>query len=682
MLGLISTILFLGAGLTIALAAKCRYLHQVFVVLLVSTAALIIACGYVLSWQHQIDSLFGWVACSGIALLVSLVLSKLTKTDLRGSLTDYYLMSRIQWKKLNRVFGKRNSSPKSKSPFLVRNCRTFGIVFAVTQVAQLLVIFLFPPSHHDSFSYILPRMAHYIQQGDLDYFESNYVALTVHCKNAAVLHIYTYLVMFKSASLVQLVSFVSSILATFCVFGIALSIWKNNIAAMFSAFVFAMLTNNLMIAVTPQLDMPITGFIAASVFCLLTFVDEKKYRWLVFSSTSTAIAFGIKTSALLLIPSLAIIAAVGFWHVAAKAGWQKSVSAFAVALVAFVVAAIIFMLPAGYLDNHNRYEHFMGPEDWRSNHVLQNVTLHERLRIGTANASRYAIHFVSVDGFPGDGKILQRLIRKPLTATFTALGIKVNSTEQVRQPFRAEFFSHAHEDVSFAGPAAYLLVLPAICIVLLRFRSNPIAVALVVAGITYFFAQSYSSMYDPWRGRSFVNLGIFMAPLLGCLCLTRTGTKLDSPTKKGEYVWMGIATVVLFTAINASMFRSTSPAKYLFRPMDRIELLCRCNKRYTERIKRYEELVPPGSTVVLEKGVGHCFQFPLYGETLNRKVVFSEDEATNETIDFRVFSSKRQKPQPSDIALDTGEEPDRFGQLYLRKLNPTDVAHQKQSVTR
>ncbi|MEM7453418.1 MAG: glycosyltransferase family 39 protein [Planctomycetota bacterium] len=673
MSGLISALFFLIASILVALALRARGIVQHVVTTMVSFAFFVVTSGYLLSSLKQIDEPTLWGLCSLICLAGSCFVAAWKKVDIFGAIerTKCAIGLCIAFVVLQH----------RKGGFMTRLCGAFIIAFVLTQIAQLLVICLLPPANHDGHSYILPRMAQYIQQGSLDYFPSNSSSQTVHCKNATVLHIFSYLSTGRNENLVQLVAYCCSILATFSVFGIASVLWRNATVSLLAALTFSMLTSNIMIGVTPQLDMPITGFVAACVFFLVEFSRTNRKTWLVMSVLCATFAFGIKSSALLLIPSLGVIyiaALVPRLKTARRERWLKLGYA---GFASLLVGAFLFVLPAGYGENMVQHGHPMGPEDWRQIHVLQDVSIHERLSIGTTNAARYAIHFTGVDGMGGDGDEIQNLMRRPLAGLFTAVGLDLNSTSNVRRPFELETFYTPHEDMSFWGPATYLLIIPGIIIALLRHRKKPFVVAFVAAGALYFLAQSYSSLYDPWRGRSFVNLGIFLVPLSGSLFVSLNGKTLAKPRWPGKLILSAVATVVLFAAINAAYSRSSSPCNLLFSEAGRIDLLCRDGVEFANRIRRYEENVPPGSTVLIGHGVRQAYNYPLYGEGLNRRIIFPGQEQSVAGIDFLLITDVSESPRQGDIPLDVLDAPGRDGNWYLRPMQSERTAAFQSSLT-
>jgi len=263
MIGLLSFCFFALSGLLLSLSLKPRSGLEFVISTLVSTASIIIVSGYCLSELGGIGSVSMWLACSSVALTVCVVLAVITKAH--RTLTT--LVSRAQLLRLRAAV--RNSF--KANPFYSRLVAAFVVVFIVVQVMQLIVALSFAATHHDSNSYILTRMAHYIQQGSLDYYESCYIAETVHAKNATILQIYSFLASGRQESAVNLVAWLSSLLATLGVFGISRSVWKATLPALLAALVFSLLTNNLMLTVTAQSDMPITGFTTAAVYYMVIF---------------------------------------------------------------------------------------------------------------------------------------------------------------------------------------------------------------------------------------------------------------------------------------------------------------------------------------------------------------------------------------------------------------------------
>jgi glycosyltransferase involved in cell wall biosynthesis len=56
----------------------------------------------------------------------------------------------------------------------------------------------------------------------------------------------------------------------------------------------------------------------------------------------------------------------------------------------------------------------------------------------------------------------------------------------------------------------------------LRVPCNALGIAIVACAFLYLFLQSFMALYDTWRGRSFSNLVVMLAPVCGILAHKRT----------------------------------------------------------------------------------------------------------------------------------------------------------------
>jgi len=357
MAGFASLLLFFFAGFATALSIRAKGIVQLAATTIVMALAFVLLGGYVTSAFDQLSDPVAWLACSAIAFLLSVAALALFGSNPIDQLRSVSETTRT-------LYPDFISSHRHRS-FMVRLCGLFVAAFLIVQCLQVTSCFA-PTSHYDSLSYIMPRMAQYVQQGNLDFYQSNFMAQTVHFKNATVLQVYLFVATGDNESMVQFVSLISSWLAIISVYGIARFVWRNKTAAIFSAVIFSLFVSNLMIATTPQMDMPITGFIGAAVFFLCNYFAERRYVWLSMASLAAAIAFGVKGSALLLAPSLIVIACFGFWQVYRSEGLRKVGLGIGVASVSAIICVCLYMLPAGYLENYDRYESFMVAERSRS----------------------------------------------------------------------------------------------------------------------------------------------------------------------------------------------------------------------------------------------------------------------------------------------------------------------------
>jgi hypothetical protein len=353
------------------------------------------------------------------------------------------------------------------------------------------------------------------------------------------------------------------------------------------------------------------------------------------------------------------------------------------AALASVVAAALFMLPAGYYDNWQRYGHIMGPEGWRGKHTMEEVPSSERLEEGHRNLCRYIIHFVSLDGLPWAANTIQAQLRKPLDVIFSRwMGIDIHSQQYTRQPFEIDDFHSPNEDLSFWGINTLLFIVPAVVLCLRPSYRRSGALVLIIGGVLYLVAQSYLSLYDPWRGRSFTNLGVFLAPLTGVLFLSESPAHPSWWSKiHGRWILLGAGVLLAaYSLFNAGLFRHSSPLvsnpqviafeeKWIFMKRERLWQITRTNPWFYERFARFEQGVPRHATVAI-LDVSSDYNYILYGEGLARTVVFCPKNQIPAEADYLLFNGNKQKILPGDICLDGDEEKNASDELWcLRKLH-------------
>ena len=158
--------------------------------------------------------------------------------------------------------------------------------------------------------------------------------------------------------------------------------------------------------------------------------------------------------------------------------------------------------------------------------------------------------------------------------------------------------------------------------------------------------QCFAGPFDPWRGRYFIAMGIFLAPLAGPLL-----ARVMRP------FWNAYTTLVVLAACLAALtavaWRDNRP---LLPPSEsvfqrtRLEQLAVNRPRYIETIKHYEEIVPAGAVVAicLEP---NSYEYPLFGEGLTRRLIpvnsFQKGvQPIPPEADYLVYNFSRSRPSP------------------------------------
>jgi len=262
------------------------------------------------------------------------------------------------------------------------------------------------------------------------------------------------------------------------------------------------------------------------------------------------------------------------------------------------------------------------------------------------------------------------------------MGIDIHSQKYTRVPFQINDFNTPNEDMSFWGINTLWFIIPAKVLCLRPSCRSPGALVLIIGGVLYFLAQSYLSLYDPWRGRSFTNLGVFLAPLTGVLFWCGTPTHPSWWSKiHGRWILLGAGVLLAaYSLFNAGLFRYSSPLvsnpnevafeeNCIFMKRDRLWQITRSNSWAYERFARFEQEVPAHATVAVL--VSSDYNYILYGEGFTRAVDFCPENQIPREADYLVFNRREQNLLPGDVCLDgkelDGEED--WDELWcLRKL--------------
>lgn len=649
-------------------AVGLRPLDLIFSATILATGGIFVV-GYTLSWFGLLNHTTAWlVGIAGVATLC-LMIRWLRRRFLPGSGEGGVKAQRIPWTDLARQVRAEFSA----APLYGALSLMLLLALVAVQMAQLLIAIRLAPANYDSLTYIMPRMAYYLQQGSLDYFDSNFVAMTVHFKGGTLLQIFAYLMTGRAEWAVQLVTLVCSWLTLGSLFGVALMLTGRVLPAIAAAAAAGLAANFITISVTPQLDMPVTMFLALSLYFALRWSSGPgRLRDAALSILCVAMACGAKASALLLLPSMGAVFLACWWRKRA----ELNAKSWAVMGATALLAGALFVLPSGYHENWAKYGHFMGPTSWRNAVILPAIGPVSLAKEALTNAARYATHFVGLDGMPLTEETVQwqTSLRVPVVALAAKVGLDPLAISEGRQPFQPEEFWTANEDLSFTGPVLVLLMLPGAVIALWRMPNRILVGSLIVAALLYFFAQSASSRYDPWRGRSFVNITLFLAPLTaGLFCPPPRGKSHIGPLLLLAFV-VPATLVVVGCGVNASFFRYTSPfystrgtiafEGSIFNHPDRVWQMCRGNLPWFERFRQFEANVPQGACVLL-KDVPPEYQYIYWGEGLSRKIIF--DPALG-TPSYLLFANRHEKVQEGDLPMGSVIYGDKTLELYLRKL--------------
>ncbi len=486
-------------------------------------------------------------------------------------------------------------------------------------VYSLVYLIFTAPHNWDSMTYHLARVAYFIQHQNIESFSANYWAQVVHPKLSAILNLYVYVAFGGGENLTQIVQFISYLVCIVCVYEICRAIGGNLAHSIITACLASMLIGWLMQATTTQNDLLITSFVGVATLSILRYRNTASRKYFIVISISIALAFAIKASFLLVVPSLAILLVWAFYKAGNRARGKISEGVLFLALL--LLALTIFAAPAGYMENVRIYGHPVGPKIVRQAHSFEGKSVRYILVNGTKNLVRYSLDFFSLDGLPRTSylKKTQRRLRRPLVNFLKPLNLDGDVGVRVRFKFNRRPFSS--EDRSYWGIIGFGLIIPLALVATLAPRSPSSVRVLGVAFWLFFTVQAFAGPYDPWRGRYFVISAIFAMPILvNYLSVRNLAFK--------TYVLIIVLAGVV-SAFSAVLFRENSYAisfthnekkyKSVF-DMDRIQLLTRNGPVFEGVVREYYAIVPAGSVVAVAFRED-TYEYPFFGEKLSRELL-------------------------------------------------------------
>ena len=634
----------LGCGLVNATLGPRPLRVAVQAAFLIFNSAVVLL-GYVVSAIHRFGHVGAWLIVA-IAVTIGLAVFH------RGPLP------RIAW---HERFG--NFRDELESAARPRRAIFIGlaIVTAIVTAVQVIEIFTIAPVNWDSQTCHLARMAYFLQFDSLAHYDANFIAQTVHGRVGAVLFAFAYLASGRNEHFTQLIQFSSSLALAISVYAMAIELGARRIAAAVAGMVTVLLTINLLQATTTQLDLMGAAYLACGLFFLLRFNRTATWGDLLLGCIGLALSLGLKSSNLLPLPAIGL-AVVLHRLLTAPNPLKDTLIGAAKAAVVFVVVALVLAGPYSYFANARKWGHIAGPQWWREKHSLQGHSTSDIARGGIYNAGRFAAELLSLDGLPDTATTRQitSILRWPIRTIATAAGTTLDTPLFGRSTFNYDKPPATNEDTSIVGPAAWLLVLPAVVFAAVRRSRNKLVWPLLAGAAVYYVIQCVAAPYDPFRGRYFMGAEIFVVPLIALM--------VDAARGPLARAYLGIAfTIAGSTAVSAIILPLTVKPRIL--GSHRLIQLTSRNSPLADIFRKYEAAVPTNATVAVAFDQDD-FEYPLFGRGLTRKVYpvseHLDQPAWQGGAQFLVFNAKIVTPQPGDVFL--GQDLREF-RYYLRDLH-------------
>ena len=583
-----------------------------------------------------------------------------------------------------------------------------GGTVLVTTVANLIVLVGLEPATMDGLQYHLPRMAYYLQHGNLNFFGANYWAEVIHPKVATTLMIFAYQVAsgcVRYTQLPQLLAYFTTMLA---IYAVSRELGGSRRGSLCAALLFGLLVISLMEAVTTQNDLVLTAFAGCQLYFMLAYRREPRRTYLWLAAIAFALALGVKSTMLSVLPSFAI---VGWWlwrswkdqsarlpspkPAARKTEARQPRTLVAarhlhphvwVAAAALAIGLVFITLPAGYWENLRYTGSLFGPKSVNREHTLADVPPAELLRVGMLNVLRYGFDGVTPDGLLPFSTLrtMVNVVQFPPFLILHALGINLEADEGARYPFRYERSFVASENYSGWGVLGCLLIWPLLLWMLCRRDTSTVARTFALAALVYFLVQAFISPYDIWRGRYFTTAALFALPPLALTLF---------PVRVGRMRWYlaGVVALACLSALFAVTYRAGTylvpcmfcdqhiPSSFTRESSLTLTRAKQLARQDTEAdpaagIERYEQLVPLHATVAVDLVDGPP-EFYFFGEGLTRRLIplhplVGAPQPIPPDADYLLYDSPAPaKPRrKGDIALYSWHSTESGGTVYLRRL--------------
>lgn len=546
-------------------------------------AAMVIG-GYFLSLYGFLASLNGW--------LVILV----------GSCLASYFWYRCDQKK--GINGEK-SVPLHWTEWLL--AAGLGIIF----LGNLIIVLGSAPGCWDVLTYHMARVGYYLQHGNLDDYHANYWAQEQHGRLSAILLSGTMVLSRFSERVIGLWQLTAWLVIMLEGYYLCQLLGVGQRSSRIAGGILGLCIIAVMQATTAQNDLLIAAFLGLSIISVMNYLYNGSFVHLLSATTSVAVAFGIKASALTLAPSYIFIAVATAWSLSNAT--NHLVYRRLVFLGTAIAASILLVsFPAGYVKNWRTYGNPLG-----GSAVLKHADQEGPWLQRTAlNIGRYTFDFLTLDGLPESlGGSLGTKLKVESHAILRIAGVNLEDRAGTRTPFESGRPRIAHNDLSFFGVLGPDLALPALLFCLWPGRPVPIR-WLALAAIIFFITQAGTGRYDHWRGRHFLYGLVLLAPLLG--------TWHERIGRTGRMYFTLMSAVAVISACTAVMWRQPLPfvpyqGQSSLLTLDRLQQMVGGDEGSLTSLQRFEQIVPAGAHVALALGLDKP-EYAIFGQGLTRKL--------------------------------------------------------------
>ena len=469
---------------------------------------------------------------------------------------------------------------------------TAALVLAVTAFLAVAVA----PNTWDSMTYHLARIGYWLQFDSALHFDNGTGRQLAQPPNGEYLQAWTILLSGtdRLAALVQWLALVGLAVAT-CLGARFLGFSRP--AALFAGALFVLLPQPTLQASTTQNDLIVCFFLVAALLFAVRGLRDRHIGELAVGAVALGIAVGAKGTALLALPSVAIVL------VAAVVAYRPPARVVAQA-VGLGLVAVVSLGIFNYVLNQDTFGTPFGP-------IRETV---ERTSAIPANSLRIGWAFVDSPGVSAPW--LNNALARSAHAVFG---------DQSKTGFPGYTLDTAvHEDASAYGLLGLFLVLPLLVFMLLAPRSPPARRVLAAAALAFLVVFAVTNEHNPWVGRVMMPAIAIGAPLLAALCC--------------RSVLSAAAVALALLGVVPSLF--ANDLKPLFVPIgqdtiverDRYEQQAIARSEMAVVARQLSEVSAPDASIGLVRG-GDTWDYVFFGRQLRRRVIpIRTDQATHRTM--------------------------------------------------
>jgi 4-amino-4-deoxy-L-arabinose transferase-like glycosyltransferase len=471
-----------------------------------------------------------------------------------------------------------------------------GIGVLLAYLVAAAVTLIAPPNTPDAMTYHLSRVGYWLQQGSLYHWPTYDLRQTAFPINyeLGLLWIATFV---RNDTLLGLVQWSAVPVMMAGVIGVARIMGHTRRAALFAALLVFTFPIVILQAVSAKNDLLIGALVIGAIYLLLLGLQENQRGPLWVSATAFGIAAGVKTTLVMLLPGMIILALL-LWR---RYGFRRMAEWGTMGAAAFVVLGSY-----NYVLNELSYGHPLGTKEFVEEESTGGMDNHD----GVINIFRYAYQAADTSTLPD---VVHRAKAKLAGPIFDLAGIATTPDPDADDPFDLDKPPRTVMNHVWLGPIGSVLIFALLPIgVIAVWRRDMIQFGLAAMGIGFLIILSVTIDWSPFRGRHAPLLAAVIAPLMAAwyqrLAVAR-------------WLVIGLALYSMSVALTYNA-RAVLVGDNMIWQRDRYALQAQgAPSHWRESLLRYfDQEVPPDAVVGLwlER---NDWDYPFFGEHFTRTLI-------------------------------------------------------------